>query len=68
VHWASGIPHALSLGGNFLHNPGASRRGIAELYLEHQSHEQAFAHYAPKPRFGLPHRIFPIIAVRDIKS
>jgi hypothetical protein len=35
VHWAPGIPHALSGGGNFLHNPGVSRRGIVELYLEH---------------------------------
>jgi hypothetical protein len=35
VHWASGIPCALSFvwGGKFQQNPGASRRGIASLCL-----------------------------------
>jgi hypothetical protein len=34
VHWAPGIPHALVfLGGSFLQNPDASRRGIAEVHL-----------------------------------
>ncbi len=33
VHWASGIPHALVfLGEGFMHNSGASRRGIAKSY------------------------------------
>jgi hypothetical protein len=33
VHWAPGIPHALYLGGNFLHNPGVSRCGKVKVRL-----------------------------------
>jgi hypothetical protein len=33
VHWAPGIPHALT-GGGFKHDPGASRRGIADVCFD----------------------------------
>jgi len=68
VHWAPGIPHALFWGGDFLHNPGAMRRGIAAWRLEHRFNGQAFAHHAPGARLALPSLVFTIIAVPDIES
>ena len=52
---------------NFLHNPGAMRRGIAGWRLEHRFHEQALARHAAEARLALP-ALFPIIAVAGIDS